>query len=273
MPTCATQDAPVQLRMVGIWKSFGSVPVLRGADLEVARGRTTVVLGPSGGGKSVLLRHVVGLLRPDAGEVWFDGVRIDALPERQLDPVRRRIGVVFQGSALFDSLDVLTNVAFPLEEAGIQARSELQARAERALRMVGLLEKAHAMPADLSGGQRKRVAIARAIVLGPEMVLYDEPTTGLDPPRADLINELILRLRAELGVTGIVVTHDLASAFKVADRMTMLIDGRSIFTGAPEELRHAQEPAVRRFLRGQAMPEELAELPAPGSGRVAGGLR
>lgn len=258
MPTCATQDAPVQLRMVGIWKSFGSVPVLRGADLEVARGRTTVVLGPSGGGKSVLLRHVVGLLRPDAGEVWFDGVRIDALPERQLDPVRRRIGVVFQGSALFDSLDVLTNVAFPLEEAGIQARSELQARAERALRMVGLLEKAHAMPADLSGGQRKRVAIARAIVLGPEMVLYDEPTTGLDPIAADRIDRLIRRVWEELNVTSIAVTHDMKSARTISNRILMLHEGSIYADGPTDRILQSTDPTLYNFVNGIAAPRAEA---------------
>ena len=265
----ATPTAPAthQLRMRGISKSFGDAPVLRGAELEVERGSIGVVLGPSGGGKSVLLRHIVGLLRPDAGEIWFDGERIDALPERDFDRIRRRIGVVFQGAALFDSMDVLENVCFPLEEAGVAARSEREARAEEALRMVGLADRARTMPAELSGGQRKRAAIARAVATRPEMVLYDEPTTGLDPPRADLINELILRLREQLGVTGIVVTHDLASAFKVADRMTMLIDGASVFTGTPEQLRHAEHPGVRRFLRGQALPEELAELPAPGGAR------
>jgi phospholipid/cholesterol/gamma-HCH transport system ATP-binding protein len=254
------------LEMSGIAKAFDGVPALRGADLTVARGTTAVVLGPSGCGKSVLLKHVVGLLRPDAGSVRIDGRRIDDLPERSLDGVRRRIGVVFQGAALFDSMDVAANVGFPLEDAGV-AGSERDARVERALRLVGLVDRGRSMPADLSGGQRKRVAIARAIVLGPELVLYDEPTTGLDPPRADLINRLIGRLRDELGVTGIVVTHDIAGAFGVADRMTMLLDGRTIFAGTPDELRGADDPRVRRFLRGEALPDELAELDGAGGPR------
>ncbi len=250
-------DAPLHLEMDGIEKSLRGTSVLRGAELHVRRGTTAVVLGPSGAGKSVLLRHAVGLLRPDAGTVRLDGRRIDDLPERELNAVRLRIGVVFQGAALFDSMDVAANVAFPLEAIGIGPGSERDDRVHRALRTVGLADRGAAMPVELSGGQRKRVAIARAIVLEPEIVFYDEPTTGLDPPRADLVNRLIVRLRDERGVTGIVVTHDLASAFAVADRMTMLTDGRTIFAGTPDELRHAPDPRVQAFLHAQATPEEL----------------
>ena len=250
-------DAPLHLEMDGIEKLLQGTAVLQGAALHVRRGTTAVVLGPSGAGKSVLLRHAVGLLRPDAGTVRLDGRRIDDLPERELNVVRRRIGVVFQGAALFDSMDVATNVAFPLEAIGIGPGTERDDRVHRALRTVGLADRGAAMPAELSGGQRKRVAIARAIVLEPEIVFYDEPTTGLDPPRADLVNRLIVRLRDELGVTGIVVTHDMASAFAVADRMTMLMDGRTIFAGTPDELRHAPDPWVQAFLHAQATPEEL----------------
>jgi phospholipid/cholesterol/gamma-HCH transport system ATP-binding protein len=258
MPT--TANAPLHLEMDGIVKTLRGAPVLQGASLHVRRGTTAVVLGPSGAGKSVLLRHAVGLLRPDGGTVRIGGHRVDDLPERELDVVRRRIGVVFQGAALFDSMDVAANVAFPLEAIGVGPGSERDDRVHRALRTVGLADRGVAMPAELSGGQRKRVAIARAIVLEPELVFYDEPTTGLDPPRADLVNRLIVRLRDEMGVTGIVVTHDLASAFAVADRMTMLMDGRTIFAGTPDELRHAPDPRVQGFLHAQATPEELAAI-------------
>ena len=254
-------DKPdIALRVKDLHKSFGPLKVLRGATLAFPRGRTTVVLGPSGCGKSVMLKHLVALERPDRGEVWFGDQRIDQVRERDLGPVRRKIGFLFQQSALFDSLTVGDNVAFPLEEHGLTQLGADDPRVARVLRMVGLEEKLRHMPADLSGGQRKRVALARAIVLEPEVVLYDEPTTGLDPITSDVINELILKLADEMGITSIVVTHDLASAFKVADRMVMLHEGAVRLEGGPEVFRASQDPVVARFLKGEANPEELAEI-------------
>ncbi len=251
------------MRVVELHRSFGPLQVLRGVSIDFQRGRTTVVLGPSGCGKSVLLRHLVGLERPDAGEVWFGDTRIDTLPERSLAPLRLQIGFLFQQSALFDSLTVFENLAFPLREHRLASGRALVERVEHVLRLVGLPEKRDRMPAELSGGQRKRVALARAIVLQPAVVLYDEPTTGLDPIRSDIINELILKLQEELHITSIVVTHDLASAFKVADRMVMLHEGRVLLQGPPEEFRESRDPVVRRFLEGAALPEELAEIRGP----------
>jgi phospholipid/cholesterol/gamma-HCH transport system ATP-binding protein len=260
MPEASAHPAAATVEVRGLRKAFGKLEVLRGIDLVFRPGETTVVLGPSGTGKSVLLKLLVGLLRPDAGEVWFDGERIDRFGEAKLGPIRRRIGYLFQQGALFDSLSVFENVAFPMREAGEQ-REPVIARAVRtALRLVGLEELVERMPSQLSGGQQKRVALARAIVLRPELVLYDEPTTGLDPIRADLINELILRLQKSLRVTGIVVTHDLASAFKVADRMIMLFEGQVVLDGTPDAFRESDHPIVGRFLRGEASAEDLASI-------------
>jgi len=251
--------API-ITISDLHRSFGSQRVLEGVSLDIERGRTTVILGPSGCGKSVLLKHIVGLLRPDRGEIRFDGQRIDQLNERELVPVRRRIGFLFQQSALFDSMSVGENVAFPLVEHTRTTHTQRAERVREVLSMVGLADTVAKMPADLSGGQRKRVALARAIVLGPEVVLYDEPTTGLDPIRADVINELIMRLQARLNITSIVVTHDLLSAFKVAHRMVMLYDGRVLLDGLPEMFRTSDDPMVGRFMRGEATDEELADL-------------
>ncbi|MDY7108513.1 MAG: ABC transporter ATP-binding protein, partial [Planctomycetota bacterium] len=214
------------VRLVHITKRFGRSTVLRDVSLEFARRRTVVVLGPSGCGKSVMLKHIIGLIRPSSGEVWFEQSRVDGLSEAKLGPIRRQFGVLFQHGALFDSLSVRQNIAFPLVEHTDLDREARRERVRHVLRLVGLSEVEEKMPAELSGGQQKRVALARAIVLEPKVILYDEPTTGLDPIRADVINELILKLRRELNATSIVVTHDLTSAFKVADEMVMLYDGR-----------------------------------------------
>jgi len=266
MPTSqdSTDAAIPQMRVVDLHKSFGRLRVLAGISIEFHRGRTTVVLGPSGCGKSVLLKHLVALERPTKGEVWFESTRIDPMSETALGPIRQRIGFLFQQSALFDSLTVFENIAFPLREQRRHAFSEIEDRVARVLRMVGLPEKARQMPADLSGGQRKRIALARAIVLEPKVVLYDEPTTGLDPIRADIINELVLKLRDELGITGIVVTHDLHSAFKLGDRLVMLHEGKVRLQGSAETFRETTDDMVRRFLAGEALPEELAEIRGSG---------
>jgi phospholipid/cholesterol/gamma-HCH transport system ATP-binding protein len=258
--TRVSTDLEPVMRVQELHKAFGPLEVLRGVTLAFPRAQTTVVMGPSGCGKSVLLKHLVRLERPDRGEVWFGGTRIDPLRERELSDVRRRIGFLFQQGALFDSLTVGENVAFPLIEHGLTRDGARDPRVLQVLRMVGLEEKIRQMPADLSGGQRKRIALARAIVLQPEVVLYDEPTTGLDPITSDVINELILKLADELGITSVVVTHDLTSAFKVADRMVMLHEGRVRLEGTPETFRLSKDPVITRFLRGEANPEELAEI-------------
>ena len=248
------------VRLVHVTKRFGRSTVLRDVSLEFARRRTVVVLGPSGCGKSVMLKHIIGLIRPSSGEVWFEQNRVDGLSEAKLGPIRRQFGVLFQHGALFDSLSVRQNIAFPLVEHTDLDREARRERVRHVLRLVGLSEVEEKMPAELSGGQQKRVALARAIVLEPKVILYDEPTTGLDPIRADVINELILKLRRELNATSIVVTHDLTSAFKVADEMVMLYDGRILLRGLPDAFRASDAPLVRRFLQGEATPEELAGI-------------
>lgn len=244
----------------GLKKSFGSKHVLRGIDLDFPPHRTTVVLGPSGCGKSVLLKHLVGLLRPDSGTVHFDGRRIDTMPEREMTPIRRQFGFLFQMGALFDSLTVNENIAFPLHESGITDEAECSQRIQEVLAMVGLEECSGMMPADLSGGQRKRIALARSIVLRPRAILYDEPTTGLDPIRSDVINELILKLQRELDATSIVVTHDLTSAFKVADHMILMLGGKVVLEGTPDRFEHPEDPEVRRFMEGRASDEDLRAI-------------
>lgn len=244
------------VRFVGVHKSFGRQHVLKGVDLEFESGKTTVVLGPSGVGKSVILKHIVGLIRPDQGEVWFRDKRVDRMSQKELDGIRQQIGFLFQMAALFDSMTVEENVAFPLIEHTQFTRRERAERVSRALEVVGLDGLQHKMPAELSGGQKKRVGLARAIMLHPALMLYDEPTTGLDPVRSDGINELILQLRRELGVSGIVVTHDLASARKVADQLVMIYDGRIIAKGAFSEIARAEDPRVRHFLAGVYDPRE-----------------
>lgn len=238
-------------------KSFGPLKVLSGVTLDIYRGQTTVILGPSGTGKSVLIKHIVGLLRPDSGEVFFENDRIDTLREDQLVEPRKRIGFLFQMGALFDSLTVGQNVEFPLVEHTTLDREQRAERADRVLRMVGLSGLQSKMPADLSGGQRKRIALARAIVLEPTLVLYDEPTTGLDPIRSDLIDELILGLNRRLGISSIVVTHDMASAAKIADRMILLYNGNVICDGTMADFRRSDNPLVQRFIQGQADQIEL----------------
>jgi phospholipid/cholesterol/gamma-HCH transport system ATP-binding protein len=241
-------------------KRFGSLVVLDGVTLAVQRGESIVIIGASGSGKSVMLKHIVGLLRPDRGEVWFDDRRIDTLAERELMKVRQRCGFLFQMGALFDSLTVGENIGFPLVEHTRKSRPEVQEVVAHRLRMVGLPGIENKMPGELSGGQRKRVALARAIALEPELILYDEPTTGLDPVRSDVINELIIKLQRELNTTSIVVTHDMASAFKIADRIVMLYEGKLIIDGSPREIRESQNPVVRRFVLGEADEQELAAL-------------
>lgn len=233
-------------------KSFGTLQVLRGVDLSLRSGASTVIIGESGAGKSVILKHMVGLLRPDDGEVWFEDQRIDQLSDRELVSVRRRFGFLFQLGALFDSLTVAENVAFPLKEHTRLDKNEIEKRVAQKLELVGLNGTQPKKPAQLSGGQRKRVALARAIALDPQIILYDEPTTGLDPIRADIINQLIRKLQVQLGVTSVVVTHDMESVRKVGDRVIMLYEGKFIFDGTPQQLETADDPRVSNFVRGHA---------------------
>ena len=248
------------IRLESVSKSFGPVQALEGIDLEFNRGQTTVVLGPSGCGKSVMLKHIIGLLRPDTGQVRFNDRRIDQLREHELVDIRRRVGFLFQQGALFDSMTVGQNIAFPLREHTAVSRAERFRRVDRMLELVGVPGTADRMPSELSGGQRKRIALARSIVLEPEVVLYDEPTTGLDPIRSDVIAQLILRLQDALSLTSIVVTHDIPTAFKIADTMVMMNQGRILMTGEPEDFQSTRDEVIRRFLDGRASPEELGEV-------------
>lgn len=252
------------IELKNIRKRFGHLVVLDGVSLLVEEGKCLVILGASGSGKSVMLKHMVGLLKPDAGEVWFNGEQIDTLPERKLMLVRKHFGFLFQMGALFDSGTVYDNIAFPLIEHTKYPPEQVARIVAQKLALVGLSGVEKKMPAELSGGQKKRVALARAIAMDPEVILYDEPTTGLDPIRSDVINELIIKLQKQLKVTSIVVTHDMNSAFKVADRMVMLHEGKLIFDGTPEEIRQSQEPTVKRFVLGEASDEELAAVREPG---------
>jgi phospholipid/cholesterol/gamma-HCH transport system ATP-binding protein len=233
-----------------VWKTFGAEPVLRGVDLVVREGETLALLGPSGTGKSVLLKHAIRLLLPDRGDVLVDGVSIPNASRTDLRKVRRSVGYVFQNAALFDSLTILENLALALFSED-DARSPTAARPEAVelLRRVNLdIGVLNQYPAELSGGMRKRVGIARAIASRPRYVLYDEPTTGLDPVNADTIDALIVELARDLGVTSIVVTHDLESAFQVGDRVALLTDGRLRACGTPEEILASEDPVVRRFM-------------------------
>jgi phospholipid/cholesterol/gamma-HCH transport system ATP-binding protein len=238
------------LRFVGLRKGFGGKEVLRGVDLDVGEGETCVVLGGSGSGKSVLIRHAVGLHRPDAGEVWVDGTEISGLDEDELLETRKKVGMLFQAGALFDSMTVRENVGFALEEHTTWDDDKVLARVLEVLKLVELDDVLELMPADLSGGMRKRVALARAIALAPRAILYDEPTTGLDPITANTINHLIRSLQAKLGVTSIVVTHDILSAFTVGDRIAFLQDGKILFHGTVDEAKSAPVPLLRNFLQG-----------------------
>lgn len=252
--------APPIIELRNVTRRFGSLVVLDHVSLTLHRGETTVVIGESGTGKSVLLKTIIGLLAPNTGEVHFDGQRVDRLRPKEWVNVRRRFGFLFQGAALFDSMTAAENVEFPVLEHRSVSGEEARRIALEKLRMVGLEAVADRKPAQLSGGQKKRVGLARAIALDPEVILYDEPTTGLDPIRADVINELILKLQRELRVTSIVVTHDMASAYKVADRIVMLYQGRFIADGAPDAIRSCADDRVRRFVEGRAGEEDLMSL-------------
>ena len=237
-------------------KSFGPQRVLDGVDLRVEKGESVVIIGRSGGGKSILLKHLIGLLRPDEGDVIIDGESIAEMNERQLLKVRRKFGMLFQGAALFDSLTVAENVAFVLRREGELTEPEITKKVDQALDMVDLGGTQNKKPAELSGGMRKRVGLARAIVYEPEIVLFDEPTTGLDPIVADSIDQLIVRVREQLEVTTVAVTHDMRSARRIGQRILMLYHGRIHFAGTPDEVFQSKDPLVYRFVNGISDPKE-----------------
>jgi phospholipid/cholesterol/gamma-HCH transport system ATP-binding protein len=251
-PPVATADGTMAaIDIAGVTKSFDGQQVLRGVDLTVRSGESLAIIGGSGTGKSVLLRLIVGLMKPDAGEIRLEGIDIVPLRETELLRIRRRIGMVFQGSALFDSLSVGDNVAFALREHTTSSEAEIAARVREALDLVGLGAIEGMDPADLSGGMKKRVAVARAIALPPRVLLYDEPTTGLDPTNVEKITDLILELKTKLGVTSVVVTHDMPSALKVSDRVAMLHRGRIAAVGTPEEIQRTHDSLIRDFMEGR----------------------
>ena len=247
-------------------KKFSTKIVLENISLAIEKGKTTVVIGPSGCGKTVLIKHLILLLRPTSGEVYFKGQRIDNLNEGQLNQMRTHYGFLFQGGALFDSLSVTENIIFPIRQhCETPDWNQVAELVKSKLAMVGLDGFQNYYPANLSGGQRKRVALARAIALNPEVILYDEPTTGLDPIRSDVINELILKLQRELNVTSVVVTHDMTSAYKVADRIIMLHKGKIIADGDADFIRDHPHPIVQHFIKGQVSDDDLAVLRMSGT--------
>jgi len=236
----------------GVSKSFGTKVVLDGADLLIHKGETIVIIGRSGEGKSVLLKHIVRLLEPDAGRIWVEGSDVQTLEDGPLMDLRRKFGFLFQGAALFDSMTICRNIGLALEEHTDWPAAKIRARACECLAQVGLVGAEDKLPSELSGGMKKRAGLARAIVMEPRYILYDEPTTGLDPITSDTINDLIIQLQKDLGVTSIVVTHDMPSAFKIADRMAMLSRGRIVFTGTVDEVRTTAHPMVRQFIEGRS---------------------
>jgi phospholipid/cholesterol/gamma-HCH transport system ATP-binding protein len=261
----------IELR--NVHKAFGPKQVLRGFSLTVTEGETMVIIGFSGSGKSVAIKHIVGLLEPDEGEVWVDGKRVDQLARKELCALRGKIGYVFQFAALFDSMTIGENVAMGLRKRGELSDAEIRTRVDESLRLVDLPDVQQRMPAELSGGMRKRVGIARAIALRPKYILYDEPTTGLDPVTSATIDALMVRMRDTLGVTGIVITHDMRSAYTVGTRIAMLYEGTVRQVGTVDEIRHSTDPIVRQFVEGRPSLEagEALAATAPSAFAAPGG--
>jgi phospholipid/cholesterol/gamma-HCH transport system ATP-binding protein len=238
------------IKLADLRKSFGKQKVLDGLDLEIEAGMTTVIIGRSGGGKSVLLKHIIGLLRPDSGEVLIDGVDITKLGDRHLNEIRKKFGMLFQEAALFDSMTVGENIAFPLREHTRMKEREIRETVADRLHAVGLTGVEGKMPSELSGGMRKRVGLARAIAMHPQIVLFDEPTTGLDPVMTEAINRLIIDTQKQFNFTCVVISHDIQSIFEIADRIAMLYEGKIIECGTPEEIRASRNPVIAQFLSG-----------------------
>jgi phospholipid/cholesterol/gamma-HCH transport system ATP-binding protein len=237
------------IQIVDLHKRFGDNRVLRGINLEVEEGSTWVILGGSGSGKTVLMKHIIGLLKPDRGQVLIEGQDVVPLEAEELARVRRKFGMVFQGAALFDSMTVYENVSFALREHTRLREDEIREIVRQKLQIVGLRDIEEKYPADLSGGMRKRVGLARAIALDPKIVLYDEPTTGLDPITTAYVDDMIIDARRQLGVTSVVISHDIASSFKVADQVAFLYDGLIVDHGTPAQLRQSRHPPLRLFLQ------------------------
>jgi phospholipid/cholesterol/gamma-HCH transport system ATP-binding protein len=251
------QDVHIDVR--DLYKSYGGQPVLRGINLQIERNHTNVIIGGSGAGKTVLLRQLIGLERPDRGQVLIDGEDICVMNDVALNEVRRKFGMVFQGAALFDSMTVYENVAFPLREHGKLSESEIGARVRERLADLGLEGADQKMPGQLSGGMKKRVGVARALMLEPQILIYDEPTTGLDPILSRSVDEIIRKMRARFHVTSVVISHDMASAFGVADRMAMLHEGQIVAQGRPDEFLANESPVVQEFVRSSGVNPEVLE--------------
>ncbi len=236
------------IKLVGVEKTLGGQPVLRGVDLDIPAGKLTTIIGGSGGGKSVLLKHVIGLMQPDRGEVWVDGIEISRLKGRALNDVRKKFAMLFQGAALFDSLTVFENVAFPLREKLRLAETEVVRRVEEKVEQVGLSGMGHKFPAELSGGMKKRVGLARALVMEPEIILFDEPTTGLDPLMANTIHDLIVGMHRTLGFTAVMVSHEIPEIFLISDWVAMLKDGKIAAMAPSADFQKTTDPAIREFI-------------------------
>jgi phospholipid/cholesterol/gamma-HCH transport system ATP-binding protein len=233
-------------------KSFAAKKVLQGVDLTIETGQTTTIIGGSGSGKSVLFKHIIGLMKPDTGSILVEGEDITQMGESGLYRMVEKFGLVFQSGALFDSMTVGENVAFGINNRKGATRKEIDAVVEHSLNQVGLSDITHMLPAELSGGMKKRVAIARVIARKPQIIMFDEPTTGLDPIMADIINDLIIKVSDHEGIMSIVITHDMVSAYKISDKIAVLYEGRIIETGSPEEIRNTKNAIVRQFIEGKA---------------------
>jgi phospholipid/cholesterol/gamma-HCH transport system ATP-binding protein len=242
------------IRLVDLHRNFGAQTVLDGVNLEIDKGKTTVIIGKSGGGKSVLLKHMIGLLKPDSGEIWIEGQDITKLDDRELDRVRQKFGMLFQEAALFDSMDVYDNVAFPLREHTSHSEKEILRIVEDRLRQVGLLGMMEKMPGELSGGMKKRVGLARALVLDPEIILFDEPTSGLDPIISLTIDEMIRETQMRLHKTYVVISHDILGMFRIADRVAVLYNGKIVEYGTPLDIKHSENEFTREFLKATKIP-------------------
>jgi len=251
-PRLVTGNSSPMIAVRSLAKKIGQQEILRGVDLEVPTGDTLAIIGRSGGGKSVLLKHIVGLMEPDAGEIWIESQNIVGMNERELGAIRKKVGILFQSGALFDSMTVEENIAFPLREAGERNPKVLRSKVSEMLEVMEMEGEEEKMPESLSGGMKKRVGLARSIIRRPSCVLYDEPTSGLDPVVADSINRLIRRLQRRFGMTSIVVTHDMKSAFDVADRIAYLHEGRIYFHGTSAEVQKSSDPLIQDFLLGRS---------------------
>lgn len=238
------------IEIINVCKSFDGHKVLDNLNLNIKSGDTTVIIGRSGCGKSVLLKHIIGLLKPDSGHILIDGKDTTRMDEKELNEVRMKFGMLFQGLAFFDSLTILENVGFGMLEHTNASKEEVAKRVKECLALVGLKDIEDKKPAELSGGMKKRVGLARAILLRPHIILYDEPTTGLDPIMGDSINDLIVKLHSKLNVTSIAVTHDMTSAYKIGDRIAMLYNGKIIADGTPDEIKNTKDPIVKQFITG-----------------------